>query len=295
MLLQSDNPAPPLAAVHWGWEPHTFGLRSADADVLARAAVVLRPWLADSPEPTYSWTVARGVEPNRWVLRSDAGLETVIAGDSQRVITHVEFHAVRALLDGPSHALTFHAALVARGNQGLLIIGPNEAGKSTLACELWRRGFSLLGDDVAIVESETAEARSAPRRVSLRAPSRRLLGESLWTRILAAPSSEPTTDGYVFHPDEVDGRACPPAVRLAGCLFLARRGAIQTETLAGPLSSGQVVLLLMPYSNLIRQLDPGTVVSRIAPLAAAVPAYDMRRGPLPDMVTAVERLLDGRL
>ena len=87
--------------------------------------------------------------------------------------------AVQAIFDGPPDVLTVHAALVARRGRGVLIAGVPEAGKSTLACALWQHGFSLLGDDVAIVDLEQMTARPAPRRVSLRRTSRALLGDDL--------------------------------------------------------------------------------------------------------------------
>jgi hypothetical protein len=282
------------AAIRWGQGSQVFELRSSDPEILARAAVVFRPWPATaSTTPARSWTIDPTADGHGWQVRTETGEAFGIRGSAARAVTSLEFRAIRAVLDGPPDVLTFHAALVARGDCGLLILGPNEAGKSTLACALWRWGFSLLGDDVAIVDPETGEARSAPRRVSLRTPSRTLLGEAFWTRVLAAPSSEATIDGHVFHPDEVDGLPRLPAVRLAGCIFLARKGASVPAGVTEALSPTQAVLALLPYSNLVRRLDAGVVISRVAPFATVVPAFDLGRATLPEMTRAVERLLDG--
>jgi hypothetical protein len=243
----------------------------------------------------HSWTVSAATDPGTWELRSHAGNVAVVRGGPARAVTNVEYRALRVLLEGPPDVLTFHAALVARDGRGLLILGPNEAGKSTLACALWRRGFSLLGDDVTLVDPERGEARSAPRRVSLRTPSRRLLGEHLWARIVAAPSSEATNDGRVFHPDEVDGRPRASTTRIAACMILARRGAQTAPASAARLEPAQGALALLPYTNLIRRLDTGDVIRRVAPLASVVPTYDLARGPLPEMVATVERMLDGQI
>ena len=89
---------------------------------------------------------------------------------------------------------------------------------------LWRQGWSLLGDDVAVINAAGVSAEAAPRRVSLRSGSRPLLGEDLWQRISSTPSFMPTAEGCLFHPAEIDG---PPAVgqpRLVAVVFLARRG-----------------------------------------------------------------------
>jgi hypothetical protein len=129
--------------------------------------------------------------------------------------------------------------------------------------------------------------------VSLRRPSQELLGDILWSRIAAAPATESTVEGYIFHPEEVDDRPRPPTTRLTACVFLARKGAAPTGGACRRIEAAQAALALLPYSNLIRRQDAGTTLSRIAPLAAALPAYDLDRGPLPEMTTAIERLLDG--
>jgi hypothetical protein len=283
----------PSTTVRWGQGDHVFELRASDPRILARAAVVFRPWAAVAPgrPAVTSWTVTAVPDGSGWRATTGSGEMFTVSGTADRVVTAIEFRAVRAVLEEPPDVLTFHAALVARSNRGILVLGPNEAGKSTLACQLWRSGFALLGDDVAVVDPETGEARSAPRRVSLRTPSRELLGEAFWARVVAAPSSEGTIDGRVFHPDEVDDRSRPVSVPLSACIFLARNGASVGPCDTALVPPAQAVLSLLPYSNLIRRLDAGTVIGRVAPFAAAVPAFDLGRGPLPQMTEAVERLL----
>lgn len=283
-----------MTSVRWGQASHAFELRSPDPRVLSRAALIFRSWPPPRvPAFTSEWSVVPRQTSDAWTLHCDGEDIATVSGPPARAVTAVEFRALRALVEGPPDVLTLHAALVAREGRGVLVIGPNEAGKSTLACALWGRGFSLLGDDLAIVDPATAKAQSAPRRVSLRTASRELLGESLWARMLAAPSSEATPDGYVFHPGEVDQRPCPSVVPLSAFVFLARRGATVADGQVEACPPGNAVLALLPYSNLIRRLDPWTVIHQISPLAGAVPAYDLGRGPLSTMVTVVERLLDG--
>jgi hypothetical protein len=293
-MIQDAVAAPPLDSVQWGQGAYGFELRSTDAGVLTRAADVFKPWTASpAPASVRRWTILPGETANAWRLLSEHGPEVSVTGDAARAVMVVEYRALEILLTETVDILTLHAALIARGEQGVLVLGPCESGKSTLACALWRHGFSLLGDDVAIVDPVTAEARSAPRRVSLRLPSRALLGDTLWAQMLAAPSTEPTADGYVFHPYELDARPRPSVVRVAACIFLARRGVQVTPGTLPKLSPADAMLALLPYSNLIRSLDMGTVIDRVAPLAAAVPAYDLSRAPLPDMIAIIERLLDG--
>jgi hypothetical protein len=292
-LPAPDVVSAPSTVVRWGQGDHLFELRASDPQILARAAVVFRPWTAVAPArpAVMSWTLTSAPDGAGWHATTGSGDTFTIRGDANRAVTAIEFRAVRALLEEAPDVLTFHAALVARDSRGLLILGPNEAGKSTLACQLWRSGFALLGDDVALVDPETGEGRSAPRRVSLRTPSRELLGETFWSRVVAAPSSEGTIDGRVFHPDEVDDRLRPASARLAACIFLGRNGAVVGSGDTALVPPAQAALSLLPYSNLIRRLDTGTVIGRVAPFAAVVPAFDLGRGPLPQMTRAVERLL----
>ena len=284
------------AAICWGQGPHAFELRSADSRVLSRADVVFRPWTtaAASAAPTRSWTVLpqAGVAGS-WTLRRGGADDVMVPAEPAAAVRYAEFLAVQAILDSPPDVLTLHAALVARDGHGVLIAGLPEAGKSTLACALWQSGFSLLGDDVAIVDAETGRAAPAPRRVSLRRSSRALLGEDLWTRIHAAPATDVTAEGCVFHPDEVEG-ARPSSTTLAAIVFLARTGAAPMRELARPIPGAHAALALLPYSNLIRRIDAGTLISRLAPLAASTPAYDLRRAALPEMVAAVGALIGRR-
>jgi len=281
-------------AVRWGSPSHAFELESPDPRILGRATVVLGPWaLPAAARPVRRWTVDPGPGPSEaWRIGSRGQPDRLVEGPARQAVTAVEFLGLQALLEEPPEVLTLHAALVARSGRGVLVLGPGEAGKSTLACALWRRGADLLGDDVAVVDAEREEAWSAPRRVGLRASSRALVGPELWGRIERTSAWEPTADGCLFHPQEVDGRSRPAAVRLRACVFLARREAIAGPAVALPLEPAHALLALLPYSNLVRQADPGDVLPRLAPLVRAVPAYDLGRGPLAAMALTVERLLD---
>jgi hypothetical protein len=278
-----------ISAVRWGAGPHAFELTSSIPEVIARAALVLRPWAsAPAPRrPIRTWELVTGdMTPEWWALRTDGAADVQVAAHPRAVATRVEFLAVQSLFDGPPDVLTLHAALVARDRQGVLILGLPESGKSTLACGLWQNGFSLLGDDTAMVEPETAEARPAPRRVSVRLASRDLLGEPLFTRIQAAPSTDAREEGWLFHPDEIGGTR-PPTVQLRTMFFLNRTNAAPMSGIIRPLPAAHATVALLPYSNLIRRVDAGALIPRLAALAGAVPAFDLRRAALADMVEAV--------
>lgn len=272
--------------VRWGQDGATFELASSSPAVLARARVVFRPWRDDPGRPVCRrWRI----EPGFTVL-DETGMRLATGLGLPSAIRQVEYLAVQALVDATPPRLTFHGALVGRGDRGVLLLGPAESGKSTLACVLWQRGFQLLGDDVAIVDAGTGLARPAPRRVALRAESRALLGETLWARLPRAPSFETTAEGCVFHPAEVDGRPPASPVRLRAAVFLARGGNGPRAPGPEPLAPAHALLALLPWASPVRRLDPGAVLRQLEPLARDLRVHDLARAPLPAMADAVERL-----
>jgi hypothetical protein len=209
------------------------------------------------------------------------------------VVRAVEALAVLELIACPA-ATTLHAALVVRGERGIAILGAPETGKSTLAVALWRRGWAVLGDDLAVVDPSGALAWSGPRRVSLRSASRPLVGEEVWRRIVETPAADLTEEGCLFHPDEVEVRAGPRRVRLAALVFLGRRDATPAPGQASVLAAALALLAILPYSNVIRRTDAGTAIRHFRPLVTTVPAYDLARGDLETMTSAMERILSGQ-
>ena len=168
----------PYPAVRWGQPPLTFELQSSDDHLLARASLIFRPWgWQASPEPPRVWRVdpVPGGDTVTWRITGGAGDDAIARESIPAAVRSVEFLAVQDFFEWPS-ACTLHGALVARNGRGVLLLGRGEAGKSTLACALWQRGWTLLGDDMALVDALASLAWPAPRRVSLRKPSRGLLG-----------------------------------------------------------------------------------------------------------------------
>ncbi len=204
----------------------------------------------------------------------------------------VEFAAVQKLIEHLPDAILAHGALLSRDGAGILIMGPCGAGKSTLACALWQRGWRLHGDDVTWIENDGCAA-PVPRRVSLRHPSRDLLGEELWQRVQDTPSYSPTGEGCLFHPYEVAGGTADAsqAMPLRTIIFLARRGVQIPPGQAQAMHPAQALLALFPYTSLCRS-GPGTALQRLQPLANLVPSYDLGRGALLDMTCSIERLVE---
>ena len=290
------TPTAPAGAIRWGTRPLGFELVTDDPRVRSMAASVFRPWVGPAEWeslPVQTWRVDRvdiGGAPE-WRIRSSAGVDAR-APDAERAVSAVETGALWALLD--TSALIVHGALIARDGRGVLLAGRGEAGKSTLACALWARGAALLGDDIAIVDPATGDARSGPRRVSLRAPSRAILGDALYERTGRGPSSVDIGQTRLFHPDEIEPYPRSTAVPLAAIVFLSRRDGAAAPASLEAIPPAHALLALVPYTNQRSLEQLGETIRALTPLADRVPAYDLGRGPLGSMAEAVEQLAGGR-
>jgi hypothetical protein len=293
-----------VGSVRWGRSFLAFELCSSNAPLLARASTIFRPWQNQIPiEPTYRWQIEQeetGGNGKNWEVRDDSNLN-ISRASSERALTTVEFLAVHKLYYFHDSPLIFHGAVVVKEGKGVLILGPNQGGKSTLACALWQQGWSLMCDDTTSIDVKLNTANSTPRRVSLRGSSRAFLGEELWSRISIAPSSSQNDDGFLFHPDEIDDKPRPVDTKLSAVIFLARRGHSVIGATLKRLEPAKTLLAMLPYANFVQRLDfsnnttyqaeLGRVISLIGPFVESVPAYDLGRGTLSAMMEAVEQTL----
>ena len=267
---------------------------------------------------TSRWNVERVADnAEMWQVRHLETDTTLEIATIKRALTHIEYSIVQELVtlvknenatnSAPCSLFAMHGALLSKNGFGLLVVGPSEAGKSTLTCALWQNGWTIASDDFCFIQGEN-KVWPAARRVSLRNGSRALLGEKVWQRIQNAPSSAPTSEGWIFHPHEVDGKAGAPerdAITIRAMLFLGRIDDADTKNeiaQAQRCNAARAAIKLLPYCTLLprdddeasasphRVLDWGAALSKIAPLAERVPLYSLERGELAQMVAAVETL-----
>ena len=86
-------------------------------------------------------------------------------------------HAARSLLYAESnYDIAFHAAMVSTPEFGLLLAGPREAGKSTLAAYLIAHGFDLLSDEPALLDLDSGKVALLNLPISLKQGSWVVLG-----------------------------------------------------------------------------------------------------------------------
>ncbi len=89
--------------------------------------------------------------------------------------------------------LFFHAASVSVNGSGVLLGGPEKAGKTTLSMSLASRGNAFMGDDLAAVRRGSHELIPIRRSVSVRpGPRARIVSERLTA---GAYEEEPYPDG----------------------------------------------------------------------------------------------------
>ena len=276
--------------VRWGAGPVAFELRSSDADVVRHAKRAFGAWQPETEELLGTWTVSRNGDQIEIDPAPDPpdGLEEYRPRHPAHAVAMVEYAAVARIFEHCSDILTFHAALLSNRGRAVALVGPSCAGKSTLATALWNAGWHFHCDDLTMVRGRSVWP--APRRVGLRTESRVLLGEALWQKILSTDSYFPTDRGALFQPLELDSPTSG-ATELAGIFFLSRLGFDQKDTAPTGLLPAHATMAILPYSNLIRRLSFSDALRPVGELMSRVPAWDLPRAPLEEMVQSVNRLV----
>jgi hypothetical protein len=96
-------------------------------------------------------------------------------------------HAARSLLYAEGrYDVALHAAMVARGDCGVLLCAPREYGKSTLAAYLVAEGFELLTDEPALLSLDTLSVSRLRLPIGLKEGSWPIL-RPRWPQLAAAP------------------------------------------------------------------------------------------------------------
>ncbi len=276
--------------IRWGSGPVAFELRTSDPDILRHARRAFGAWQPETEQLLGTWTVSRNgdqieIDP---APEPPEGLEEFRARHAAHAVAMVEYAAIGRIFEHCNDILTFHAALLSNGGRAVALVGPSCAGKSTLATALWNAGWHFHCDDLTMVRERSVWP--APRRVSLRTESRALLGEALWQRIVSTDSYYPTDRGALFQPLELDSRTSG-APELAGIFFLNRLGSDQKDSAPTRILPAHAAMAILPYGNLIRRLGFSEALRPVGELMSRVPAWDLPRAPLEEMVQSVNQLV----
>ena len=139
---------------------------------------------------------------------------------------------------GATHTYV-HASAVAKGNNGLILSGPRESGKSTLAYACARRGFKIVADDVVYLRSvRSMTAWGKPWRLRLLPDCGRLFPE------LREKAESTRRAGKEVV--EIDVQEFMPGTARASCvpraLFFLQRSSVRTT--CEPLGADEALELL---------------------------------------------------
>ena len=302
----------PVAAI-----PTRFAIESDSPLVLQRARLLFAPWLIEDNNSAVShrWRIQADDEnADKWSIANAS--KTSHADDSlwrglalTELLTQLEYASMGYLIGHlPAEFVGLHGALLSRefgvARRAVIIVGPKEAGKSTLACALWKAGWTLHCDDFTLLQTD-GRAWPTARRVSLRNGSRPLLGEELWQSARQTPSARPASSGVLFHPHEITGQAHArlQSLQVGAICFLQRRDVQLAPAQSAPLGGIEAALALLPYSTLLFEAgsielssecaDWGAQLATIATLieSSAIPLYDVARAQPAAMVREIERLM----
>lgn len=94
--------------------------------------------------------------------------------------------------------LLIHAAIVSKNNQAIVLPGAPGSGKSTLCAALVNRGWTLLSDEMTIIETSSQLAIPAPRPVSLKNASIEIIKQFEPSSIFGSIAHD-TAKGTVSH------------------------------------------------------------------------------------------------
>ena len=280
-------------SVRWGSGPVAFELETSDPEVLEGANRVFARWRPDADAVTHGkWTAHRDgrtfvIDPRN---PPEEGRELDTITDPEHAVAVVEYHAIARIVEKCDHILSFHAALLSKNGKSIALVGPSHSGKSTLATGLWQSGWRFHCDDLTMIVD--GKALAGPRRVALRKEARPHVGDDLWNRVPSTDGFFKTTVGCLFQPMHLDGTT-PERVELSGVFFLKRNGGV-TDRPSNLLDAAHGAMALLPYTNLVRTRPFPEAMAAVANLMSSVPAWDLPRRPLSEMVATVESLTRNR-
>lgn len=185
--------------------------------------------------------------------------------------------------------LIVHAAVLARGEDALVLPGPPGSGKSTLSAALMLAGWRLLSDELTLIDLETLEIPPILRPLSLKNRSIDLIAERGPGLVFSAPI-EDTAKGRVCH-------ASPTAESLAARGHNARLRWLVLPRFADgaapeclPMDRAEGVLQLLQHSFNVQVLGERAFEAACGAMESAT-ALEYHYGELDAAVAALDAAL----
>ncbi len=135
------------------------------------------------------------------------GGRRIVGSDPWPLLNEVCNEISRTAVSTRRH-LALHAGMVAKGDAGVLLLGPAGAGKTTLTLALVDQGWIYGSDDLAPIDAITGRILPFPKPVSVKDPER-------WRRPIwpDAPAMLPPPSGPFMVPPKVLGKTVPSPVK----------------------------------------------------------------------------------
>lgn len=90
------------------------------------------------------------------------GLPLSFYRNEWELFLHFKARLIEFFWRGKTKPLVLHAGAIAKNGRGVLLVGPDGAGKSTLTLGLVNRGFRYLSDEYGIIDLDTGLLRYHP-------------------------------------------------------------------------------------------------------------------------------------
>ena len=197
-------------------------------------------------------------------------------------------YAARSLLYAESrYDAACHAAMVADGAGGILLSGPREAGKSTLAAYLVSCGFALLTDEPALLDVATGCVSSLYLPFSLKERSWPLLGDAFPQ--LAGSPIHVRSDGVrikLLH--MTAGNCSTQPRRITHIVFPEYRSSCATHV--ERVSPLQALHLLNEAGSILAKALPRHKFEALLQMICDAPACTLQYSCLPEAASVIGRL-----
>lgn len=260
----------------------------ATADLRAAVHPGLGPLgVPDSAADARAWQLATA--GGDFVLTEDRRLVDRCQRLDQ-VAPMIKVRLVYAALEASRDCCALHAAALGAGERCLLLPGRSGAGKSTLTAGLAFAGFTLLGDDTAVIAEGEPRVRPFPLPIALKPGSWRVLGDRI--EGLAALPVHWRQDGkavrYAVPPEAALPARGQPALPV-GWIVFPSYAAGAASSLA-PVDAGTALKrLIAGFAPLGTGMTPAKL-DRLIAWVGDVPCFDLRYGRLDDAVGLLQGL-----
>ncbi|HXK58787.1 MAG TPA: hypothetical protein PLP42_02740 [Acidobacteriota bacterium] len=146
--------------------------------------------------------------------------------------------------------LSLHAAGVVRNGKAALLLGESKAGKSTLSTRLLDENFTILADDVVLVDIESLLSHPSERAIYLRSQASRLFPQY---RPYLHPGRSRGQRYWRLNPEEI-GAGCRAAPTPVHALIQLERACPGRPAALLPMSQTDATTALLRQSMNLMEL-----------------------------------------